>query len=78
MSYAANNYNKLSCANIVYEIGTYKAGEECNENKMFFQAENFVKQNKKNDYVTLALKMLKGKELDRMKSFIQQNEYTLQ
>ena len=78
MSYAANNYNKLSCANIVYEIDTYKAGEECNENKMFFQAENFVKQNKKNDYVTLALKMLKGKELDRMKSFIQQNEYTLQ
>ena len=78
MSYAANNYNKLSCANIEYQIGTYKAGEECDENKVFFQAENFVKQNKKNDYVTLALKMLKGKELDRMKSFIQQNEYTLQ
>ena len=78
MSYAANNYNKLSCANIEYQIGTYKAGEECDENKVFFQAENFVKQNKKNDYVTLAVKMLKGKELDRMKSFIQQNEYTLQ
>ena len=78
MSYAANNYNKLSCANIEYQIGTYKAGEECDENKVFFQAENIVKQNKKNDYVTLALKMLKGKELDRMKSFIQQNDYTLQ
>ena len=37
-----------------------------------------VKQNKKIDYVTQALKMMKGKELDRMKSFIQQNEYTIQ
>ena len=37
MSYAANNYNKLSCANIEYQIGTYKAGEECDENKVFFQ-----------------------------------------
>ena len=78
MSYAANNYNKLSCANIEYQIGTYKVGEECEENKVFFQAENIVKQNKKIDYVSEALKMLKGKELDRMKSFIQQNDYTPQ
>ena len=78
MSYAANNYNKLSCANIEYQIGTYKTAEECDENKIFFQAENMVKQNKKIDYVTQALKMMKGKELDRMKSFIQQNEYTIQ
>ena len=78
MSYAANNYNKLSCANIEYQIGTYKIAEECDENKIFFQAENMVKQNKKIDYVTEALKMMKGKELDRMKSFIQQNEYTIQ
>ncbi len=78
MSYAANNYNKLSCANIEYQIQTYKAAEECDENKVFFQAENIVKQNKKIDYVSEALKMLKGKELDRMKSFIQQNDYTPQ
>jgi hypothetical protein len=78
MSYAANNYNKLSCANIEYQIGTYKEAEECDENKVFFQAENIVKQNKKIDYVTQALKLMKGKELDRMKSFIQQNEYVIQ
>ena len=78
MSYAANNYNKLSCANIEYQIGTYKDAEECDENKVFFQAENIVKQNKKIDYVTQALKLMKGKELDRMKSFIQQNEYVIQ
>ena len=78
MSYAANNYNKLSCANIEYQIGTYKTAEECDENKLFFQAENIVKQNKKIDYVSEALKMMKGKEFDRMKSFIQQNEYTIQ
>ena len=78
MSYAANNYNKLSCANIDHQIDTYKNAEECDENKIFFQAENIVKQNKKIDYVAQALKMMKGKELDRMKSFIQQNEYTIQ
>ena len=78
MSYAANNYNKLSCANIEYQIQTYKAAEECDENKVFFQAENIVKQNKKFDYVSEALKMMKGKELDRMKSFIKQNEYNIQ
>ena len=78
MSYAANNYNKLSCANIEYQIDTYKLAEECDENKIFFQAENIVKQNKKFDYVAEALKLLKGKELDRMKSFVQQNEYSLQ
>ena len=78
MSYAANNYNKLSCANIEYQIGTYKTAEECDENKVFFQAENIVKQNKKIDYVSEALKMMKGKEFDRMKSFVQQNEYTIQ
>ena len=78
MSYAANNYNKLSCANIEYQIGTYKDAEECDENKVFFQAETIVKQNKKIDYVTQALKLMKGKELDRMKSFIQQNEYVIQ
>ena len=78
MSYAANNYNKLYCANIEYQIDTYKTGEECDENKIFFQAQNIVKNNKKIDYVSEALKALKGKELDRMKSFIQQNEYTLQ
>ena len=78
MSYAANNYNKLSCANIEYQIQTYKAAEECDENKVFFQAENIVKQNKKIDYVSEALKMMKGKELDRMKSFIKQNEYNIQ
>ena len=50
MSYAANNYNKLSCANIEYQIGMYKD---------FFQAENIVKQNKKIDYVTQALKFMK-------------------
>ena len=44
----------------------------------FFQAENIVKQNKKIDYVMEALKLMKGKELDRMKSFVQQNEYTIQ
>jgi len=78
MSYAANNYNKLSCANIDHQIDTYKNAEECDENKIFFQAENIVKQNKKIDYVAQALKMMKGKELDRMKSFIQQNEYSIQ
>jgi len=78
MSYAANNYNKLSCANIEYQIQTYKVAEDCDENKVFFQAENIVKQNKKIDYVAQALKMMKGKELDRMKSFIQQNEYSIQ
>lgn len=78
MSYAANNYNKLSCANIDHQIDTYKSAEECDENKIFFQAENIVKQNKKIDYVMEALKLMKGKELDRMKSFVQQNEYTIQ
>ena len=78
MSYAANNYNKLSCANIDHQIDTYKNAEECDENKIFFQAENIVKQNKKIDYVMEALKLMKGKELDRMKSFVQQNEYTIQ
>ena len=78
MSYAANNYNKLNCANIEYHLDTYKIGEECDENKIFFQAQNIVKQNKKIDFVSEALKSLKGKELDRMKSFVQQNEYTLQ
>ena len=78
MSYAANNYNKLSCANIEYQIDTYKVAEECDENKIFFQAENLVKQNKGIDFVSEALKLMKGKELDRMKSFIQQNEYNIQ
>ena len=78
MSYAANNYNKLSCANIDHQIDTYKNAEECDENKIFFQAENIVKQNKKIDYVMEALKLMKGKELDRMKSFVQQNEYIIQ
>ncbi len=59
-------------------MDTYKIGEECDENKIFFQAQNIVKQNKKIDFVSEALKSLKGKELDRMKSFVQQNEYTLQ
>ena len=31
MSYAANNYNKLSCANIQYQIETYKTAEECDD-----------------------------------------------
>ena len=78
MSYAANNYNKLSCANIQYQIETYKTAEECDENKLFFQAETIVRQNKNIDYISAALKMMKGKELDRMKSFIQNNEYSIQ
>ena len=78
MSYAANNYNKLSCANIEYQIQTYKVAEDCDENKVFFQAENILRQSKKIDYVSEALKMIKGKELDRMKSFIKQNEYNIQ
>ena len=35
-------------------------------------------QNKKIDYIKEALKSFKGKELDRMKSFIQQNGYNVQ
>ena len=78
LSYAANNYNKLACANIEHQINSYKAAEECDENKIFFTTLNMILQNKKVDYIKEALKSYKGKELDRMKSFVQQNGYNLQ
>ena len=78
LSYAANNYNKLTCANIEHQINTYKAAEDCEENKIFFTMQNMILQNKKVDYIKEALKLYKGKELDRMKSFVQQNGYNLQ
>ena len=78
LSYAANNYNKLACANIDHQINTYKAAEDCDENKIFFAMHNMILQNKKVDYINEALKLYKGKELDRMKSFVQQNGYNLQ
>ena len=77
LSYAANNYNKLACANIEHQINSYKAAEECDENKIFFTTLNMILQNKKVDYIKEALKSYKGKELDRMKSFVQQNGYNL-
>ena len=40
--------------------------------------QNMILQNKKVDYIKEALKLYKGKELDRMKSFVQQNGYNLQ
>jgi hypothetical protein len=78
LSYAANNYNKLACASIEHQINSYKAAEECDENKIFFTTLNMILQNKKVDYIKEALKSYKGKELDRMKSFAQQNGYNLQ
>ena len=78
LSYAANNYNKLACASIEHQINSYKAAEECDENKIFFTTLNMILQNKKVDYIKEALKLYKGKELDRMKSFAQQNGYNLQ
>ena len=78
LSYAANNYNKLACASIEHQINSYKAAEECDENKIFFTTLNMILQNKKVDYIKEALKSYKGKELDRMKSFAQQNGYSLQ
>lgn len=78
LSYAANNYNKLTCANIEHQISIYKAAEECDENKIFFQTQMMIIQNKKIDYIREALKEFKGKELDRMKSFVQQNGYNVQ
>ena len=78
LSYAANNYNKLTCANIDHQISTYKNAEDCDENKIFFQTQMIMMQNKKIDYIKEALKSFKGKELDRMKSFIQQNGYNVQ
>ena len=78
LSYAANNYNKLTFAVIEHQINAYKSGEECDENKIFFQTQKYLKQNKNVDYINEALKLLKGKELDRMKSFINQNENNFQ
>lgn len=78
LSYAANNYNKLSCVNIEHRIEAYKIAEECDENKIFFSTLNMILQNKKIDYIKEALKSFKGKELDRMKSFVQQNGYNIQ
>ncbi len=78
LSYAANNYNKLTCANIGHQINIYKAAEECEENKIFFQTQLMIIQNKKFDYIKEALKSYKGKELDRMKSFVQQYGYNVQ
>ena len=78
LSYAANNYNKLTCVNIENKIEIYKVAEECDENKIFFSTLNMILQNKKKDYIKEALKSLKGKELDRMKSFVQQNGYNIQ
>ena len=78
LSYAANNYNKLTCANIDHQINTYKVAEDCDENKIFFSTLSMIFQNKKIDYIKEALKSYKGKELDRMKSFVQQNGYNLQ
>ena len=77
LSYAANNYNKLTCAGIEHQITTYKTAQECDENKVFFQAQLNIAQNKNFDFVKAALTNLKGKELDRMKSFIKQNEYPI-
>ena len=78
LSYAANNYNKLNCANIEYQINTYKIAEECEESKIFFNTLTMIFQNKKIDYIKEALKSFKGKEFDRMKSFIQQSGYNIQ
>ena len=78
LSYAANNYNKLTCANIGHNINIYKVAEECEENKIFFQTQLMIIQNKKFDYIKEALKSYKGKELDRMKSFVQQYGYNVQ
>ena len=78
LSYAANNYNKLTCANIEHQINIYKTAEECEENKIFFQTILIIIQNKKVDYIKEALKSYKGKELDRMKSFVQQYGYNPQ
>ena len=78
LSYAANNYNKLTCANIEHQINIYKEAEECDENKLFFQTIMIIIQNKKIDYIKEALKSYKGKELDRMKSFVQQYGYNPQ
>ena len=78
LSYAANNYNKLTCANIEHQINIYKTAEECEENKLFFQTILIIIQNKKVDYIKEALKSYKGKELDRMKSFVQQYGYNPQ
>ena len=78
LSYAANNYNKLTCANIEHQINIYKTAEECEENKIFFQTILIIIQNKKVDYIKDALKSYKGKELDRMKSFVQQYGYNPQ
>ena len=78
LSYAANNYNKLTCANIEHQINIYKAAEECDENKLFFQTIMIIIQTKKIDYIKEALKSYKGKELDRMKSFVQQYGYNPQ
>ena len=75
LSYAANNYNKLTCAGIEHQITAYKIAQECDENKVFFQAQLNIAQNKNFDFVKAALANLKGKELDRMKSYIKQNEY---
>ena len=78
LSYAANNYNKLTCANIEHQINIYKEAEECDENKLFFQTIMIIIQTKKIDYIKEALKSYKGKELDRMKSFVQQYGYNPQ
>ena len=78
LSYAANNYNKLNCANIVHQINTYKIAEECEESKIFFTTLSMIFQNKKIDYIKEALKSFKGKEFDRMKSFVQQSGYNIQ
>ena len=75
LSYAANNYNKLTCAGIEHQITAYKTAQECDENKIFFQAQLNIAQNKNFDFIKAALTNLKGKELDRMKSYIKQNEY---
>jgi exportin-2 (importin alpha re-exporter) len=78
LSYAANNYNKLNCANIEHQINTYKIAEECEESKIFFTTLSMIFQNKKIDYIKEALKSFKGKEFDRMKSFVQQSGYNIQ
>jgi exportin-2 (importin alpha re-exporter) len=78
LSYAANNYNKLNCANIEHHINTYKIAEECEESKIFFTTLSMIFQNKKIDYIKEALKSFKGKEFDRMKSFVQQSGYNIQ
>ena len=78
LSYAANNYNKLYCAVITHQISIYNEASQIDENKVFFATMNNIFQNKKIDYIKEALKLLKGKELDRMKSFVQQNGYNIQ